>query len=163
MKAAHRRTHAAGHLFSLPRKPVPQEVTFVLPFLWSAIARGADSSSFNRPASKRTIPVSWVFTNCRHKFDNSRGRLRHFRSRSLDCADGYRGRGYRGRTVAIFRDRRLHALRHREGMGESWRSYRRGYGRRFIFGADFASPQVFASARVPGQPAPPTLIQLLQF
>ena len=62
-----------------------------------------------------------------------------------------------------FRDRRLHALRHREGMGESWRSYRRGYGRRFIFGADFASPQVFASARVPGQPAPPTLIQLLQF
>ena len=29
-------------------------------------------------------------------------------------------------------DRRLQALRHREGMGKNWRSYRRGYGRRFV-------------------------------
>jgi transcriptional repressor NrdR len=32
-------------------------------------------------------------------------------------------------------DRGLQALRHREGMGKNWRSYRRGYGRRFIFSA----------------------------
>jgi hypothetical protein len=32
-------------------------------------------------------------------------------------------------------DRKLQALRHREGMGENWRSYRRGYGRRFVISA----------------------------
>jgi hypothetical protein len=32
----------------------------------------------------------------------------------------------------LTRDRELHALRHREGLGKNWRSYRRGYERRFI-------------------------------
>ena len=33
---------------------------------------------------------------------------------------------------AASQDRKLQALRHREGMGKNWRSYRRGYGRRFV-------------------------------
>jgi len=38
-----------------------------------------------------------------------------------------------GRFSRLGGDRRLHAPRHRAGMGKNWRSYRRGCERRFIF------------------------------
>ena len=43
-----------------------------------------------------------------------------------------------GPSLRSLQDRKLHALRHREGMGKNWRSYRRGYGRRFVWTRDRA-------------------------
>ena len=59
-------------------------------------------------------------------------------------------------------DRKLQALRHREGMGENWRSYRRGYGRRFsLFPSSIpAGARVITSASRVDLRNP---LQLLQF
>jgi len=57
-------------------------------------------------------------------------------------------------------DRKLHAFRHRDGMGKNWRSYRRGYGRRFASGCFYRCLPKHWSRAVGGLLDP---LQLLQF